>query len=312
MADENKALVPAVPAEILQPTDSRAIEKTFDDIVLDAQRRAKLVQLAEYAVAHTIPEHWVELHGTPYLRGDGARWVARLIGISYEPVVEPKGVRSIEADDDGAYYVWTFWVKATLELTGDSVIEVGTCSSRDDFFASYNSGGKKQWRSPRDVDEADIKTTAYTNAVSRAVKALLGIGVMPKDKIEKLRGTGFQAGASVTFDSSGKKALPRARRKTQGQPAKSDHAKAPTPPKNGKWNRNKAIVELRRFLFHEGVCRSQEEFNEFVAYSLELPGFPPEGQEPRDAMELWSESDFATLRAAAQKIIDKYAANLPS
>jgi hypothetical protein len=119
MVDENKALVPATPAEVLAPTDSG--EKTFDDIVVDAQRRAKLVQLAEYAVAHTIADHWCEIHGRPFLRGDGARWLARLIGVSYEPTVEPLGVRSDEVDEVGPYYVWTFWITATLELTGDSV-----------------------------------------------------------------------------------------------------------------------------------------------------------------------------------------------
>jgi len=199
MADEKStALVPHEGEPQLPELVDGGTLGNFDDLMEDLQRRGQLIQLAKYAVAHTTKDHWCEIHGEPFLKGHGSRWVARLIGIDYRPVIEPLGVRQEGFDDLGLYYVWTFWVEAVLKRTGDTIVEVGSCSSRDDFFATWKDSQKqKHWRELHEIDESDIKNTAYSNAVSRAVKALLGIGVMSKQEINELRGTApaFKAGS---------------------------------------------------------------------------------------------------------------------
>lgn len=310
MADEkNTALVPHEGEPQLPELVEGGTLGNFDDLMEDLQRRGQLIQLAKYAVAHTTKDHWCEIHGEPYLKGHGARWVARLIGIDYKPVIEPRGVREEHWDNLGVYYLWTFWIKAVLKRTGDTITEEGSCSSRDDFFATWkDESGKKHWRELHEIDETDIKNTAYTNAVARAVKALLGIGVMSKQEINQLRGTAdaFKAGSGFGKKTDQKKTGGK-KSGSKPKPKSDEHPNAPPAQaqNNGRFNKMKQVQELKKFLMNNRVCADTPTYREFVASVLEAEKCQYDDLGEPKVIEGWDKADVDALWAAAKKRVEE-------
>jgi len=305
MADEKQtALVPHDEPQLPEIVEGGTLGN-FDDLMEDLQRRGQLIQLAKYAVAHTTKDHWCEIHGEPFLKGHGSRWVARLIGIDYRPVIEPLGVREEHWDNLGVYYLWTFWVESTLKLTGDVVTEEGSCSSRDDFFATWkDKSGKKHWRELHEIDESDIKNTAYSNAVSRSIKAVLGIGVMSKQEINQLRGTAdaFKAGSGFGKKTDQKKTGGK-KSGSKPKPKSDEHPNAP-PAQNGKFNKMKQVQEFKKFLMDNRICADIASYREFVAGVLtpEKCQFDELGE--AEVIQGWDKSDVDALWAAAKAKVE--------
>ena len=262
---------------------------TFDQIMEGAQRRAALLQLAEYAIACTINEHWVDYHGRPYLQADGAEWIARRVGINYEPVGDPK--RTEHWDDAGPYYIYTWTVRAWFPASTDEITEIGVCSSRDDFFAKV----KGKMRPAHEVDEADIIKKAYTNGIARAIRGLLGIGALNWDRVKALCGKELAAASSVQFKQT--KTQPRSKTRQQSQPRQSRKS-------GGDFNMMKAITELKKHLHQNRIVGSEESWLEFVSTALGPDkSWGEDGAHDNQgaAMQTWTREDFNALCAEAEQ-----------
>jgi hypothetical protein len=74
-------------------------------------------------------------------------------------------------DPKSRYYIYTAYGHGYSKKLGRDVDDIGTCSSRDDFFAK--KGG--EWKKLEDVDMTDIKKKAVTNLYGRLIRRCLGI-----------------------------------------------------------------------------------------------------------------------------------------
>lgn len=142
-------------------------EKTFKDIVEQAEMRQKLTQrLYLIALRATNCNDWIDQSGTPYLEYEGARKIARDIGMSVENV---QGQQQNIKDDKGEYIIFTYTGDAVWQ--GKKTPELGTCSTRDKFF-----GRKSGEELPlSEVPIVDVMKKAHTNLMNRAIKSALGL-----------------------------------------------------------------------------------------------------------------------------------------
>ena len=187
----------------LQPTASDALD------IID-KRSAIFEKVLAVAVNATNSNDWKDMGGKPYLESSGCEKAARRFGVSiYDVTIEREDLN----DDNGRYYLYTVMGKASLG--NESIESIGTCSSRDKFFATNiewftNKDGerksKKTNKPIQDVDIANIKKKAYTNFMGNAVRKLLGLNNMTWEMLEKY---GIGKGGSVTkvaFDKGASKA----------------------------------------------------------------------------------------------------------
>lgn len=139
----------------------------MDSLEAFDNRNRVLDKLRDVAFKATSLKHWSDQGGKPYLDSNGCELIARLAGVCFRP-----GVFSLEthSDTQGEYYEYTYTGEACLQ-NGESIIEIGTCSSRDKFFGRKN----QQWLPQSEVNRTNIKKKAMANFKARAVKTLLGL-----------------------------------------------------------------------------------------------------------------------------------------
>ena len=147
---------------------------------------------------------WVLISGKPYLQESGATKVARLFGISWQMIGNPV----IECDPQG-YKTYTY--KGRFMLNNQFIEAEGSRSMKDDFFAKKKDGLK----SPDEIDERDVKMSAYTNCINNGIKRLIpnlrniDIDTLIRAGLDvsKLKGytfkTGSQGGNSGKAEDSG-------------------------------------------------------------------------------------------------------------
>lgn len=153
--EQDLPVVSNIPAHQLEQTIARA-----EQFVKFVQRIIKL------AIGMTNTEDWIDQNGTPYLEASGCAKIARGFGIRlYDPKVDKDTVE----DDKGFYYIYRVTVSG--EWQGNTVTEIGTCSTRDKFFAQRN--GEPLPLS--EVDLTNVQKKAHTNALNRLTKRLLGL-----------------------------------------------------------------------------------------------------------------------------------------
>lgn len=143
------------------------------------------------ALKITTEQDWVLIGGQPYLQESGATKVARLFGISWQLIGKPEVV-----SDPAGYKTYTYRAKFFLK---EQFIEAeGSRSMRDEFF-----GGKGCTKKPDEIDERDVKMSAYTNCINTGIKRLIpglrGIDVSTLESAgfdcSKLRGYTFKTGS---------------------------------------------------------------------------------------------------------------------
>jgi hypothetical protein len=164
---EEKALTPQVIREIIREP-GHAIAVDADPVALMEQRARSIGRMRALAIACTLPEHWSDHDGKPYLSSAGAQCAARLCGVK---VTSTRDRREEHRDQDGAYYEYVY--TATVSLPGDiDSIDgvVGSCTSRDPIVGTGD--GK---RAIEDVDPGDIRKKAQTNMLQRGITQLLGL-----------------------------------------------------------------------------------------------------------------------------------------
>jgi hypothetical protein len=164
-----------------------------------AQRYFELIEkIRRMAVSVTVQADWMDQDGSPYLDSWGAYKVANAFGVQIKDLVfDP---REDFTDDQGQWLLYT--VHGIASWNGREQPQVGTCSTRDKFFAKR--AGK--FLPLSEINLGDIKKKAVTNLMGRAIKSQLGLD-FSWDELTQLSGgkiTRSGAPASVVHED-GKK-----------------------------------------------------------------------------------------------------------
>ena len=169
----------AVSRTELPETESNGFE--VDSVALALERAQRQVEVLSkvlaIAVKRTNHFDWVDQGGKPYLTASGAEKLMPLFGISVSNTFYKK---EFSKDDKGDFYFYVY--RGTFSWAGSSIEAVGTCSSRDKFFA-WDS--KNQCYKPlSEVDEANIMKAAYSNMIVNGVTRVLGIRNLTWEQVE--------------------------------------------------------------------------------------------------------------------------------
>lgn len=186
--------------EIMKINGEREVVSAETDILALAEKRAvALEKMASLAITRTNASDWVDMQGKPYLSGSGSEKVARVFGVKIHSV---KSAKTFSEDEQGAFYIYEYSGVAELPSKFDSIEAVGSCSSRDQFFAK--KGGERKKLSQ--VDETNIMKAAYTNFLGNAITRLLGIRNLTWEEVEKLSGGKIKHGSTskVEYNSGAK------------------------------------------------------------------------------------------------------------
>jgi hypothetical protein len=144
-------------------------DKSIEMIIAEAEKRVTVLKkVLGVAIKRTNPTDWIDQQGKPYLGASGCEKVAPLFGLKMEGVVSQRDERE---DEKGRYYIYTFM--ARFYWAAGDIEAIGTCSSRDKFFAWDST--KKEYKPLYDVDETNIKKAAYSNLTVNGVTRALGI-----------------------------------------------------------------------------------------------------------------------------------------
>lgn len=141
------------------------LEASTENILAMAEKADQYItamnKIMTAALKITTERDWVLIGGTPYLQESGATKVARLFGISWQLLGNPEVVC------DAAGYK-TFTYRARFFLKDQFIEAEGSRSMRDEFFS-----GKGCTKKPDEIDERDVKQSAYTNCINTGIKRLI-------------------------------------------------------------------------------------------------------------------------------------------
>ena len=191
-------------ADLAGNTRSGLLDASTDNILYLAERADEFLtamkKIMTVALKVTTENDWTLIGGKPYLQETGATKVARLFGISWQKI----GLPLVEADNLG-YKTFTYTCRFYLR---DQFVECdGSRSMKDDFFAKGKNGVLKK---PDEIDERDVKQSAYTNCINNGIKRLIpglrGIDVKTLNEaglnVEKIQGYTFKTGSKGGKDKN--------------------------------------------------------------------------------------------------------------
>lgn len=163
---------------VREQNEVNGLDFTSDNIMaLARQAEERIVavkKIMNAALMITNENDWVLIGGKPYLQETGASKVARLFGISWK-IENPQ----ILVDNQG-YKTYIF--KGTFSMNNDSIEAEGSRSMKDEFFTGR--GEKK--KSIDEIDERDVRMSAYTNCINNGIKRLVpGIRNLKLEDLEK-------------------------------------------------------------------------------------------------------------------------------
>lgn len=161
--EEDKEIKGNDNAIIQVSTNMQSVEAT----VMRAERYIEaMAKIRLLAIKATTTMDWSAQGDKPYLEKSGCDKIASTFGLKlYSPTFEFER----HSDDKGEYGIYTCSGEGEWNNVRDS--EIGTCSTRDDFF------GKKsgEWKPMSEIDLTDIKKKAFTNWANRIIKKILGL-----------------------------------------------------------------------------------------------------------------------------------------
>lgn len=150
-----------------------------EDIIMMAEQRVNQLQrILETSLKVTNSQDWIDQQGKPYLMGSGAEKIARLFGLRIKDV---KSDKRNSQDEKGSFYFYVYTGVVEMGTGKDSIEAVGTCSSKDQFFAK--KGGVLKPLS--EIDETNIMKAAYTNMVVNGITRLLGLRNLTWEQLQK-------------------------------------------------------------------------------------------------------------------------------
>lgn len=174
-----------------------------DSILMMAQKAEEYIAamntIMKAALKITTENDWVLIGGKPYLQETGATKVARVFGISISIIGHPL----VEVDSRG-YKTYTYRAKFMMG-DGQFIEAEGSRSMKDEFFA-----GKDCRKKPDEIDERDVRLSAYTNCLNNGVKKLIpGLRGLSADdlaqagfEMNKIGGYTFKAGSRGGTDQN--------------------------------------------------------------------------------------------------------------
>jgi hypothetical protein len=181
--DPEYALAEREPVELISVSDN------LDALDRAVQTTAKMVEtykaIRGICLRLTNEDDWSYQGGGLYLNETGAQ----KLGVAWGVDVSPEKIEREDFDDaSGRYYVYTVFGTAFSRRLGRFVREIGTCSSRDDFFGKVTTKKDdgtlvKEWKALDKVDVTDVKKKAMTNFMGRSIKRLLGLGNVTEEEL---------------------------------------------------------------------------------------------------------------------------------
>ena len=142
-------------------------EKSLETIISRSEKQVEVLKkVLGVAIKRTNSSDWIDQQGKPYLTASGAEKIAPVFGVRMSNSTQEK---QFSEDDKGQYYMYI--LKATFSWAGGSIEAIGTCTSRDQFFAK--KGG--EWKKLSEIDESNILKAAYSNLTVNGITRLLGI-----------------------------------------------------------------------------------------------------------------------------------------
>jgi hypothetical protein len=207
MSQINEETIEPVNTEIIQSSSNvRSIEETVNQ----AERYVMAMnRIRGLAVKATNVMDWSDQGGKPYLEKSGCDKIASTFGVNLD---SPEILKEMITDDKGEYADFT--VSGGGRWNNIETSEIGTCSSRDDFFG-HKGGGLKPLS---EVDLSDVRKKAFTNWANRIIKKLLGLsftweeisllsdGKITKETVKKVEfGAGTRGGNTDSPESKKKR-----------------------------------------------------------------------------------------------------------
>ena len=183
----------------------------FDRVAKDLIEKVK--KFTKYALRITNERDWTDHGGEPYLAASGAEKIRKLFGINIK--IDPNRVyKEMREDSKGKFYIYTVHGFAWKGAVGMSA--VGTCSSRDKFFAYAN----RKLKPIEDISETNIMKKAISNFEGNAIKRYLGLRNLSWKELEdaglvrsKIKVVTFK-GQKTKDEDGGKKDLTPEKRAT--------------------------------------------------------------------------------------------------
>lgn len=199
------------------------LEQNIDVIIQQAEKRVdtlkKVLGIAMKRLSHY---DILDQSGKPYVCSTACQKLMPVFGINSKCIAYEKRV---DTDDAGLYYIYVY--KGTFYWAGGSIEAIGTCSSRDKFFA-WDSANKA-WKALSLVDEASVMKAAYSNMEVNGVSRLLGLKNLTwdqltefgfaKDKVQKVEYASGGAGGGLISEAQQKRlyAISKGAKKTDEQ-----------------------------------------------------------------------------------------------
>ena len=184
-----------------RPQGGGLLDSNTDNILYLAEQAEKYIsamnKIMTAAIKITTEYDWVLIGGQPYLQESGATKVARLFGISIQLIGKP----TVECDQQGYK---TFTYKGRFLLKDQFIEAEGSRSMKDEFFTGKDNPEKGKTKKTADeVDERDVKMSAYTNLLNNGIKRLVpGLRNIKVEtlaeaglNIEEIRGYTFKTGS---------------------------------------------------------------------------------------------------------------------
>ena len=175
------------------------VESFSDGFTLAERRNDLFEKVKTIALKSTNVRDWIDQNGNPFLQGSGAEKVMRTFGLR---VWDVKSERFNVEDEKGSYYYFRYSAKVGFSER-EYIEAVGTCSSRDQFFAIRNG----QLLPMAEVDITNIEKSAYTNCISNGVKRFLGIRSVTWEEIESIVGVRRDQVQRVEYQKGQKSSL---------------------------------------------------------------------------------------------------------
>lgn len=180
--------------EKIKPAETKPVQPfeleagmLYPELVTEIENQVVLVKRMRLAVCKlTEAAHWRDYQGKPFLMDAGVHTIASTIGVEFGM---PEMAETEMTDEDGPYR--EFICRLSGKWRGRSMFEIGSASTKDDFFAK--SHGKKV--AYKDIDIGAVRKKAITNAQHRILTKITGLGGVTWELLETI---GIRPGAGGT------------------------------------------------------------------------------------------------------------------
>jgi hypothetical protein len=202
--------VKEVPYELIrtnpEPETAPAVFQPYGGMVTP-----ELLQKAELAVEGvkkikaiafrvTNERDWIRMGGNAYLTESGCKKVGMLFGVSYRDA-------KVMCEDrmEGGSPTRQYTAKVKVLFNGREIEEMGTCDSNYDLYryCGKDAEGNRIVRPFEERDFTSMQKHALTNAMNRALKAILGLNGITWDEVQAAIGERAGKAANVGFDKGG-------------------------------------------------------------------------------------------------------------